>query len=110
MLLYFGGHTISADRPKLNGTIELHQDEESIEVNLEMFFLFVSVKVLPTCTGIVAVIKPPVTWEKFDLPGWQILSCYRAKIERERQMTTLNSYFLVSNFNCGYLKVHASLI
>ena len=31
-------------------------------------------KRLPTCTGI-AVIKPPVTWEKFDLPGLQILSC-----------------------------------
>ena len=47
MLLYFGGHTISANRmaPKnLNGTIGLHQDNESIEVNLEMFFLFVSVK------------------------------------------------------------------
>lgn len=83
--------------PKLNGTIELHQNKESIEVNLEMFFLLVSVKVLPTCTGIVAVITPPVTWEKFDLPGWQILSCYRAKIEHERRMTTLNSYFLVRN-------------
>ena len=23
----------------------------------------------------IAVIKPPVTWEKFDLPGLQILSC-----------------------------------
>ena len=42
-----------------------------------------------TCTGIVAVIKPPVTWEKFDLPGWQILFCDRAKIEHERRMTTL---------------------
>ena len=50
-------------------------------------------KFLPTCTGIVAVIKPPVTWEKLDLPGWQILSCYRAKIEHERRMTTLDSYF-----------------
>ena len=36
-------------------------------------------RVLPTCTAIVAVIKPPVTWEKFDLPGRQILSCDRAK-------------------------------
>ena len=26
-------------------------------------------KRLPTTTGIIAVIKPPVTWEKFDLPG-----------------------------------------
>ena len=47
MLLYFGGHTIRANRmapQKLNGTIGLHQDKESIEVNLEIFFLFVSVK------------------------------------------------------------------
>ena len=48
---------------------------------------------LPTCTGIVAVIKPPVTWEKFDLPGQQILSCDRAKIEHERRMKTIDSYF-----------------
>ena len=32
---------------------------------------------------IVAVIKLPVTWEKFDLPGWQILLCDRSKIEHE---------------------------
>ena len=50
-------------------------------------------KVLPTGTGIFAVIKPTVTWEKFDLPGWQILSCDRTKIEHERRMTTLDSYF-----------------
>ena len=37
-------------------------------------------KVLPTCTGIVAVIKPPVTWEKFDVPGWQILSSTAPKV------------------------------
>ena len=49
-----------------------------IEKNVEMFFLFVTL--LPTCTGVVAVIKPPVTCDKFDLPGWQILSCDRAKI------------------------------
>ena len=36
-------------------------------------------RALPTFTDIVAVIKPPVTWEKFDLPGRQILSCDRAK-------------------------------
>ena len=30
---------------------------------------------------IVAVIKPPVTWEKLDLPGWQILSCDRMNDE-----------------------------
>ena len=65
-----------------------------------MFFLFVTflkselwMKVLPTCKGIVAVIKPPVTWEKFDLPGWQILSRDRAKIEHERRMPILDSYF-----------------
>ena len=56
-----------------------------------------------TCTGIVAVIKPPVTWEKFDLPGRQILLCDRAKIEHERRMTTIDSYFLLRKY------VHASL-
>ena len=55
-------------------------------------------KVLPTCTGIVAVIKPPVTWEKFDLPGWQILSYDCAKIQRERRMTTFDSYFCWSKY------------
>ena len=59
-------------------------------------------KVLHKCTGIVAVIKPPVTWEKFDLPGWQILSCDRAKIEHEQRMTILVSYFLLRK------QVHAS--
>ena len=86
MLLYFGGHTISAnsmDPPKLNGTIRLHQDKESIDgkKNVEMFFLFVTL--LPTCTGVVAVMC-----EKFDLPGWQILSCddffiFSSKMTRE---------------------------
>ena len=38
---------------------------------------------------IVAVIKPPVTWEKFDLPGWQILLCDCSKIEHERRMSHL---------------------
>ena len=72
----------------------------SIEVNLEIFFLFVTLwiqnyewEVYPRAR--VAVIKPPVTWEKFDLPGRQILSCDRAKIEHERRMTTIDSYFLL---------------
>ena len=74
MLLYFGRHTISANRMAPKNSMELSDSirikNRSIEVNLEMFFLFVSVKselwmkFLPTCTGIVAVIKPPVTWEK----------------------------------------------
>ena len=86
-----GGHTIRSNRMAPKNSMELSDSlrikNRSIEVNLEMFFLFVSVKselwvnVLPTCTGIVAVIKPPLTWEKFDLPEWQILSCYRAKLK-----------------------------
>ena len=86
-----GDHTIRANRMAPKNSMELSDSlrikNGSIEVNLEMFFLFVGVKselwvnVLPTCTGIVAVIKPPLTWEKFDLPEWQILSCYRAKLK-----------------------------
>ena len=106
MLLYFGGHTISANRTrmapqKLNGTIGLHQDKESIEVNLEMFFLFVSVKselckFYPgTFTGIVAVRASNVG--KIRCTRMANSFVYRAKSEHERRMTTLNSYFLVRN-------------
>ena len=68
---------------KLNGAIGLHYDKESIDRskpgNVLPFCHSLKsellMKLLPTCTGIIAVIKPPVTWEKFDLPGLQILSC-----------------------------------
>ena len=52
-------------------------------------------KVLPTCTGTVAMTtlsyftdQAAGNVEKFDLPGWQILSCNRTKIEHERRMAT----------------------
>ena len=68
---------------KLNGAIGLHQNKESIyrskPGNVLPFCHSLKseplMKLLPTCTGIIAVIKPPVTWEKFDLPGLRILSC-----------------------------------
>ena len=103
MLLYFGGYTISANRmaPK-NSTELLHSiriKNLSIKVKLEMFFLLPiwSLCVIRTMNEsfthvqryIVAVIKPPVTWQIFDLPGWQILSCDRSKIEHERRMSHL---------------------
>ena len=110
MSLYFWGHTISANLMAPKNSTELLDSirvkNRSIEVNLEMFFLFITLwnqknkwkKVLPTCTGTVAVIKPPVTWEKFDLPGWQILSYDCAKIQRERRMTSFDSYFCRSKY------------
>ena len=62
---------------KLNGAIGLHYDKESIDRskpgNILPFCHSLKselwMKLLPTCTGIIAVIKSPVTWEKFDLPG-----------------------------------------
>ena len=81
MLLYFGGNTISANRingpQKLNGAIGLHLDTESNDRskpgNVLPFCHSLKsellMKRLPTCTGIIAVFKAPVTREKFDLPG-----------------------------------------
>ena len=81
MLLYFGGHTISANRingpQKLNGAIGLHLDTESNDRskpgNVLPFCHSLKsellMKRLPTCTGIIAVFKAPVTREKLDLPG-----------------------------------------
>ena len=68
---------------KLNGAIGLHYDKESIDRskpgNVLPFCHSLKselwMKLLPTCRGIIAVINSPVTWEKFDLPGLQILSC-----------------------------------
>ena len=69
-------------------------------------------KVLPKCTGIVAVIKPTVTWEKFDLPGWRILSCDRTKI-REFKILRLRTTTTVKHATAhdhNHVTVHFSRV
>ena len=62
-------------------------------------------KLLPTCTGIIAVIKPPVTWEKFDLPGLQILSC-DLTVPNIARTTNDNSRFILFADDVNTRKSH----
>ena len=80
---------------KLNGAIGLHYDKESIDRskpgNVLPFCHSLKselwMKLLPTCRGIIAVINSPVTWEKFDLPGLQILTAPKLSTNDEWQLS-----------------------
>ena len=100
MLLYFGGYTINVNRMAPKNSTELLDSirikNRSIKVKLEMFFLFVTLcnqnhewKFYPRAVVYCCCNQGGSNMGKFDLPGWQILSCDRSKIEPERWMSHL---------------------
>ena len=102
MLLYFGGHTISANRiygpQKLNGAIGLHLDTESNDRSKPGNVLPFSLFEIRTINETFTHVHGYYCLDQAASNVGKIRFTRRPdspKIEHERRMTTLDSYFLL---------------